>query len=214
MTAPTEYDQVTTRIEKGSGLTIQEMDDNLISFIKSAFHVGFTTDWYGDIDEIPAGWVPCDGRALNKTGLYERLYAVLQGKYGSTSLTFNVPDVRGLFPRYWDGGSGIDPEAATRTAREDSAVTVDDAGTKQDDSTDLEGHKHYGMTSTSNPDTAGYLNTANTLTATQKGGGFDNGATNRGFNITPTLSPTGEPITNSVETRPANIATILIMRAY
>lgn len=216
MTAPNEQDQIETRTEKGSALTIAEMDANLTALAAAAFHVGFTTDWYGDIGDIPAGWVACDGAAYSRTATYDRLYAVLGVSYGGGdgSTTFNVPDVRGRFPRYWDGGSGVDPDAATRTARADAAASTTDAGTTQGDATDLIGHEHYSMTTTSNPDSAGNVSSTLTLTAHQKGGGFDNGAANRGFNITPTISPTGAPTSTDTETRPTNIATILIMRAF
>lgn len=50
-----------------------------------------------------------------------------------------IPDSRGRFPRYWDHGAGIDPDAASRTDRGDG-TTGDNVGTLQDD--EFESHTH------------------------------------------------------------------------
>ena len=47
----------------------------------------------GDIDERYPGFVPCDGRPLDKNDYFE-LYTILEGKYGETTTEFNVPDYR------------------------------------------------------------------------------------------------------------------------
>ena len=45
-----------------------------------------------------AGWIPCDGSALDKDDVqYEPLHAVLGGIYGADGDMFNVPDLRGYF---------------------------------------------------------------------------------------------------------------------
>lgn len=63
----------------------------------------------------PAGWLVCDGRLLNKTGIYADLYKIIGDTFTSPALptTFRIPDLRGEFVRGWDGtGSGargVDP---------------------------------------------------------------------------------------------------------
>jgi microcystin-dependent protein len=66
---------------------------------------------------VAQGFLPCDGRALGNTDpQYQSLYKVLGTAYGATKTTFCIPDYRGIFLRGTDGGAGVDPNAATRTA--------------------------------------------------------------------------------------------------
>ncbi|NBO26841.1 MAG: tail fiber protein [Actinobacteria bacterium] len=48
----------------------------------------------------PEGWLLCDGSAINRT-TYATLFAVTSTTYGTGdgSTTFNLPDMRGVFPR-------------------------------------------------------------------------------------------------------------------
>ena len=58
----------------------------------------------------PAGWLKCNGAVVSRTtfaSLFARIGTVFGAGDGVT--TFNVPDARGLFPRAWDDGRGIDP---------------------------------------------------------------------------------------------------------
>jgi hypothetical protein len=52
---------------------------------------------YGDLDggnnDRYPGFVPCDGRSLDKNDYFE-LYTILDGEYGETTDEFNVPDYR------------------------------------------------------------------------------------------------------------------------
>ena len=67
----------------------------------------------------PAGWVFCDGTSYSGTNAtYAALYAALGTAYGgqTTTMAFNVPDLRGRFVRGADDGSGHDPDAASRIA--------------------------------------------------------------------------------------------------
>lgn len=47
-------------------------------------------------EDLPSGWVSCDGRALSRKD-YEELYKILGDQYGSGDgqSTFNIPDLRG-----------------------------------------------------------------------------------------------------------------------
>ncbi|WJV21651.1 MULTISPECIES: phage tail-collar fiber domain-containing protein [Pseudomonas] len=64
----------------------------------------FSTVW------APTGWLKCNGAAVSRT-TYARLFSYLGTHYGAGdgSTTFNLPDMRGLFPRGWDDGRGMDP---------------------------------------------------------------------------------------------------------
>ena len=54
----------------------------------------------------PTNWLLCDGTAVNRT-TYADLFSAIGITYGSGdgSLTFNVPNLQGVFPAGYDGGS-------------------------------------------------------------------------------------------------------------
>lgn len=81
---------------------------------------------------IPSGWFYCDGTALSRS-VYPALFGaigILHGN-GDGSTTFNVPDYRGYFLRGQNDSSGIDPEAAGRTAPAVGGATADQVGSVQ-----------------------------------------------------------------------------------
>ena len=57
----------------------------------------------------PLGYLKANGAAVSRT-TYAALFAVISTVWGvgDGSTTFNLPDFRGLFPRGWDDGRGID----------------------------------------------------------------------------------------------------------
>jgi tail collar domain/collagen triple helix repeat protein len=65
----------------------------------------------------PSGWLLCDGRAVSRT-TYAALFAAIGTAWGigDGSTTFNLPDMRGRFPRGVDNGAGRDPDSAQRSA--------------------------------------------------------------------------------------------------
>lgn len=61
------------------------------------------------------GWMVCDGRAL-RAASYPQLYAALgtiHGNGGQDGM-FQLPDLRGVFVRGVDNGSGADPDLSSR----------------------------------------------------------------------------------------------------
>jgi hypothetical protein len=70
---------------------------------------------------IPTGWLPCDGRAVNNNQ-YPRLFSAISTNWGAgiagSTNNFNLPDLRGMFLRGVSAGRSDgwqDPEAAART---------------------------------------------------------------------------------------------------
>lgn len=57
----------------------------------------------------PAGYLKCNGAAVGRAA-YAALFGVINTFWGAGdgSTTFNVPDLRGEFPRFWDDGRGVD----------------------------------------------------------------------------------------------------------
>lgn len=63
----------------------------------------------------PAGWLACDGAALS-IAAYPALFGAIGSTWGTTGAgQFNLPDLRGLFPRGADEGAGYDPGRALGT---------------------------------------------------------------------------------------------------
>lgn len=85
------------------------------------------------VSAIPSGYLECDGSAVNRT-TYSNLYTAISDQFGEGdgSTTFNIPDMRGMFPRGWDHGAGTDPDAGTRTAQNTGGNTGDNVGSEQD----------------------------------------------------------------------------------
>jgi hypothetical protein len=81
-------------------------------------------------DTVPSGWLECNGASVTRSG-YANLFTAIGTKYGNADGShFNLPDMRGYFPRGWDHARGVDPNAATRTNRGDG-TTGDHTGTRQ-----------------------------------------------------------------------------------
>lgn len=64
---------------------------------------------YFGMSTAPTGWLKANGAAISRS-TYADLFAAIGTTYGSGdgSTTFNIPDLRGEFPRGWDDGRGVD----------------------------------------------------------------------------------------------------------
>ena len=73
------------------------------SFCPSGMIMPFAADY------APAGWLKANGAAVSRT-VYAKLFAAVGTRFGAGDgySTFNLPDLRGEFPRFWDDGRGID----------------------------------------------------------------------------------------------------------
>ena len=84
-------------------------------------------------DAAPPGWQLCDSTFLNRT-TYAALFAVVGTRFGyGDSTNFRVPDFRGRFLRGRDGGVGLDPDRAARTAMNAGGAVGDLVGSVQGD---------------------------------------------------------------------------------
>lgn len=86
---------------------------------------------YGGVT-APTGYVICDGSSYPRTGAYAALYAAIGTAWGAADGShFNVPDMRGRFPRGVDGGIARDPDRAARTESAAGGNTGDAVGSIQ-----------------------------------------------------------------------------------
>lgn len=140
----------------------------------------------------PDGWLEEDGSSLARAA-YPELFAVIGTLYGTADGDhFNLPDARGNFPRIWDHGASIDPDAASRTAPTTTGATIsagDHVGTEQADELETHTHVHDYITTG-----AAYKEIG---TGSTYGGHTKNTAS-----------------TGGNETRPINTARMMIIRAY
>lgn len=60
-------------------------------------------------DFAPTGWLKANGAVLSRT-VYTNLFAAIGTRFGAGDghSTFNLPDLRGEFPRFWDDLRGVD----------------------------------------------------------------------------------------------------------
>jgi hypothetical protein len=100
--------------------------------------------WLGDAP--PAASIELYGQLLSRT-TYADLFAIWGETYGAGDgeTTFKAPDPRGLFPRFYDKGAGVDPDTLTRSDRGDG-VTGDRVGTLQKDNVGPHHHPIFFMT--------------------------------------------------------------------
>jgi len=69
----------------------------------------------------PTGWLKANGAAVSRT-TYSALFGAIGTTFGAGdgSTTFNLPDMRGQFPRGWDDGRGVDSGRAFGSAQTDA----------------------------------------------------------------------------------------------
>jgi len=94
----------------------------------------------------PTNWVLCDGSAINRT-TYADLFTAIGTTYGSGdgSLTFNVPNLQGVFPIGYDGGSSYALAATGGATTDTPTLSGTNAGTTLT-SSQIPAHTHGGVT--------------------------------------------------------------------
>jgi microcystin-dependent protein len=89
----------------------------------------------------------CDGRALNRTDArFTALFNQIGSSWGGDGVNlFNIPDLRGLFLRGVDNGTGRDPDVASRTASNPGGHTGNLVGSVQPDQLRVHQHTTHGV---------------------------------------------------------------------
>ena len=72
------------------------------------------------MNTAPTGWLKANGAAISRT-TFSALFDAIGTTFGAGdgSTTFNLPDMRGEFPRGWDDGRGVDSWRSFGTAQGD-----------------------------------------------------------------------------------------------
>jgi hypothetical protein len=82
-------------------------------------------------ETAPGGYLECNGASVLRAD-YSDLFGVIGTAWGTADGThFNIPDLRGKFPRGWDHAATNDPDRAARTAQAAGGQTGDKVGTIQ-----------------------------------------------------------------------------------
>ena len=135
----------------GSGAVITDAERDKLEGIDVTGLVpsGTIVPFGGTKDNVPSGWLLCDGQPYANT-TYPGLREAIGTAWGGSTDIFNVPDLRGYFLRGVDDGEGNDPDAADRTNLDGDNILGDVVGSYQAD--ELESHTHssnasFGTTS-------------------------------------------------------------------
>jgi microcystin-dependent protein len=142
----------------------------------------------------PSNYLECNGASLSTTD-YPALFQVIQYTYGGAGLSFSLPDWRGRFPRGWNHGAALDPDAAARTNGGDAVGSLQNAAVLD--------HQHGLIGSTGVEYAAG-----------SNWGGIQ-GSSVYGYTNSLSADPGSySPDTNisAYETRPVNMATMICIK--
>ena len=122
------------------------------------FPAGMVSPFAGPVDNIPEGWLLCDGSEISRTE-YANLYNTIGVCWGigDGATTFNLPDLRGMFLRGVSGDSENDPDAENRIVLNDNGGnTGNNVGSYQGDAirnitgavhNNIQGHAEWGSSS-------------------------------------------------------------------
>lgn len=208
-----------------------------VGFAGNGTPVGGIVPYAGLANNVPEGWLVCNGQALDADDLkYANLYAALGTSWGDGSngtgstfdSDFNVPDLRGLFLRGQDDGAGRDSDAGSRTALMAGGATGDKVGTYQVDENKAHSHtmQSAGDHTHTMPSSGAHSHTMTSVVSMTGESTYGNGGdgeanaintTNTGGNHTHPINSAGDhehTINNSggSESRPKNATVVYIIK--
>lgn len=189
-------------------------------FAENGVPVGTIIPFAAGSTKVPDGWLVCDGTQLDGTDpKFEQLFNVIGNTWGGSGTAFHVPDLRGYFLRGVDGGTGVDPNAASRTALVAGGATGDNVGSYQTDAAGPHNHAFSGTTNTTGshshslPEAA--MNFSGGASSSSYNGGDGEGRAINGTNSAGNHSHTFSGTTDNnagVETRPKNAYVLYIIK--
>ena len=132
--------QAGTNVYAGGGTSIFQADGNIGGSIWAGgnlnAHIANQISSLGLLAQVaffasstaPTGWLKANGAAVSRTA-YATLFSVIGTTYGvgDGSTTFNLPDMRGYFPRGYDDSRGVDSGrvlGSAQAGQDNSLVSV------------------------------------------------------------------------------------------
>jgi microcystin-dependent protein len=121
-----------------STITLSNLAQQVIQALNPA---GTIVAFGGQTNQVPTGWLLCDGSALSRA-TFSNLFAAIGTAWGAENDTsFRVPDLRGLFLRGVAlGRTDYDPDVNTRIAVYPGGSAGNNAGSFESD--DFKSHNH------------------------------------------------------------------------
>ena len=195
MSAPYTVDNTTTAI----------VNSQIVVYNSAIVPIGSIIAFGGT--SIPVGYLLCNGTSYSAS-TYGNLYTVIGTNYGGGGGYFNVPDLRGMFIRGVDQGTGRDPDSNSRGQLNAGGNSGDAVGSYQ--SSQFYSHTHGD---------AGHIHSYVYQYGRNGGGGADGGSGNgtlfAGNGTAGNNTSTGNAnITYSggSETRPLNVYVYYIIK--
>ncbi|MCB0736884.1 MAG: tail fiber protein [Bacteroidetes bacterium] len=194
--------------DSGSWVLLSNQKLLSVPYAENTTPVGTMVMWAGDRSTVPEGWLVCDGSMVDRTQ-YQHLFNAIGTGWGqgNGTTTFNIPDMRGLFPRGVSEGSNSDPNKSSRTAMYSGGNSGNNVGSYQAD--ENKEHHHAVMNAGGTATHIGHsnskgLNGGNTSFSDGSHGSYDVTAGSR-----------GNYISNSGgnESRPKNVYVYFIIKA-
>jgi len=110
----------TARLAAGGASTVLTSDGTDISWAASGGGVPAGTVIYHAANTPPTDFIKANGAAVSRL-TYSDLFTAIGTTFGvgDGSSTFNVPDLRGEFPRGWDDSRGVDSGRSFGSAQSD-----------------------------------------------------------------------------------------------
>jgi len=106
-----------------------------VAYNANSIPAGSIIPFAGPAENIPAGWMLCDGSAISRSN-YANLYNAIGVAWGTGdgSTTFNIPDLRGMFLRGVAGTDTVgDPDAPNRMPNVRGGNSGNNVGSYQND---------------------------------------------------------------------------------
>ncbi|MCP4137411.1 MAG: tail fiber protein [bacterium] len=134
-----------------SGFSFSDLYSRIKTLEGLVSPVGSIAPFAGPKEKVPDGWLFCDGQAYGRAE-YSKLFQVIGTAWGTPDgYRFNVPDLRGVFLRGADRGTGKDPDAGSRAAMMSGGNTGDTVGSYQADEFESHDHRVHGTNHKATP---------------------------------------------------------------
>ncbi len=208
------------------GTTIYDDKFNAVPYAKAAENgvpPGCIMPFAGPVNNIPDGWLYCDGTSYASAGIYGKLYNAIGFSWGNDAGKFRVPDLRGYFLRGISDATGIDAGKELRTNKYNGGNTGNmngGVGSYQEDDNKAHNHMITDPGHIHDITDPGHVHTIRNITNSTGSGALDDAGGSGTSNTS--SAQTGISINNATtritinssgtESRPKNAAVVYIIK--